>query len=144
MSTACMTRIVLRRTHAVNELLHKNRVPGCHAALRHYTSRRAVLYVPGSDERKITKAFGLDVDCIVLDCEDGVAASKKQEARETVARVLGKGDGLQGWRDLAVRINAVSTGLAADDLQCILGASHLPSTLLLPKVEETSQLDYVS
>lgn len=142
MSTACMTWVVLRRTHAVHKLLH-NRVPGCRSAMRHYTPRRAVLYVPGSDERKITKAFGLDLDCMVLDCEDGVAASKKQEARETVARVLGKGDGLQGRRDLAVRINAVSTGLAAHDLQCILGAIHLPSTLLLPKVEEASQLDYV-
>ncbi|XP_077486940.1 citramalyl-CoA lyase, mitochondrial-like [Amblyomma americanum] len=141
MSTALMTWTVLRRTHSLHKLLHKTRIPGCHPALRHYTPRRAVLYVPGNDERKITKAFGLNVDCMVLDCEDGVAASKKQEARETVSRVLGGGP--QGRRDLAVRVNAVSTGLAADDLQCILGTSHLPSTLLLPKVEEASQLDYV-
>uniref|UniRef100_G3MM28 Citramalyl-CoA lyase, mitochondrial n=2 Tax=Amblyomma TaxID=6942 RepID=G3MM28_AMBMU len=143
MSTALMNWAVLKRWRAVHNVLYKAWVPG-YPALRHYTPRRAVLYVPGSDERKITKAFGLDVDCMVLDCEDGVAASKKQEARETVAHVLGsssRGDGRH--KDVAVRINAVSTGLAADDLQCILGASHLPSTLLLPKVEETSQLDYV-
>lgn len=79
---------------------------------------------------------------MVLDCEDGVAANKKKEARETVARVLDKAERPQGRRDLAVRINAVSTGLAGDDIQCLLGASRLPGTLLVPKVEETEQLDW--
>lgn len=80
---------------------------------------------------------------MVLDCEDGVAANKKKEARETVARVLSQPERPRVRGDLAVRVNAVSTGLAGDDLQCILGASHLPSTLLLPKVEDTDQLDWV-
>lgn len=80
---------------------------------------------------------------MVLDCEDGVAANKKKEARETVARVLSQPERPRVRGDLAVRVNAVSTGLAGDDLQCILGASHLPSTLLLPKVEDADQLDWV-
>lgn len=80
---------------------------------------------------------------MVLDCEDGVAANKKKEARETVARVLSQPERPRVRGDLAVRVNAVSTGLAGDDLQCILRASHLPSTLLLPKVEDADQLDWV-
>lgn len=80
---------------------------------------------------------------MVLDCEDGVAANKKKEARETVARVLSQPERPRVRGDLAVRVNAVSTGLAGDDLQCILAASHLPSTLLLPKVEDADQLDWV-
>lgn len=43
----------------------------------HYIPRRAVLYCPGNDERKLKKLASLDVDCAVLDCEDGVALSKK-------------------------------------------------------------------
>lgn len=44
-----------------------------------YVPRRAVLYCPGNDERKLRKLATLDVDCAVLDCEDGVALSKKVE-----------------------------------------------------------------
>ena len=39
--------------------------------------RRAALYVPGNDERKLKKIEGLDVDCVVMDCEDGVALNRK-------------------------------------------------------------------
>ncbi|GAA6072399.1 citramalyl-CoA lyase, mitochondrial, partial [Tachysurus ichikawai] len=42
-----------------------------------YIPRRAVLYVPGNDERKLRKLTSLNVDCAVLDCEDGVALNKK-------------------------------------------------------------------
>lgn len=42
-----------------------------------YIPRRAVLYVPGNDERKLRKLASLNVDCAVLDCEDGVALNKK-------------------------------------------------------------------
>lgn len=42
-----------------------------------YIPRRAVLYCPGNDERKLKKLALLDVDCAVLDCEDGVALTKK-------------------------------------------------------------------
>lgn len=35
------------------------------------------MYVPGDDARKIAKIPSLNVDCPVLECEDGVAANKK-------------------------------------------------------------------
>lgn len=35
------------------------------------------MYVPGNDLKKIDKALGLEVDCVTLDCEDGVALNKK-------------------------------------------------------------------
>ena len=40
-------------------------------------SRRSLMYVPGNDERKISKIPVLGADCICLDCEDGVALNKK-------------------------------------------------------------------
>ena len=39
--------------------------------------RRAVMYVPASDERKTKKASTLNIDTIVLDLEDGVAVNQK-------------------------------------------------------------------
>ena len=44
---------------------------------RQYRPRRAVLYVPGNDERKLQKIASLNVDCAVMDCEDGVAINRK-------------------------------------------------------------------
>ena len=45
--------------------------------LKGYTPRRSFLYIPGNEERKVSKATGLNSDCVVLDCEDGVASNKK-------------------------------------------------------------------
>lgn len=42
-----------------------------------YRSRRAVMYVPLSDERKYSKIPSLGADTVVLDCEDGVATNQK-------------------------------------------------------------------
>lgn len=36
-----------------------------------------MLYVPADDEKKIRKIPSLNVDCAVLDCEDGVALNRK-------------------------------------------------------------------
>jgi len=40
-------------------------------------ARRALLYMPGDDRHKIEKALTLDVDCICMDMEDGVALNRK-------------------------------------------------------------------
>lgn len=44
---------------------------------RKFFPRRAVMYVPASDERKTKKAATLSVDTLVFDLEDGVAANQK-------------------------------------------------------------------
>ena len=49
----------------------------CLAKMSEYVPRRAVLYVPGNDERKLRKIPSLEADCAVMDCEDGVAANRK-------------------------------------------------------------------
>jgi len=51
-------------------------------------SRRALLYMPGDDRRKIEKATTLGVDSICMDMEDGVAANKKYEARAVIAQAM--------------------------------------------------------
>ncbi|XP_043547228.1 citramalyl-CoA lyase, mitochondrial isoform X1 [Chiloscyllium plagiosum] len=107
---------------------------------RKYVPRRAVLYVPGNDERKLHKITSLDVDCAVLDCEDGVALNKKEEARITIAETLNRPH--VGRTDLCVRINSVSSGLAELDMEVILQSKELPPTLMLPKVETVEEIKW--
>uniref|UniRef100_A0A7M6DRE8 HpcH/HpaI aldolase/citrate lyase domain-containing protein n=1 Tax=Clytia hemisphaerica TaxID=252671 RepID=A0A7M6DRE8_9CNID len=46
-----------------------------------FKPRRSLLYVPGDENKKVQKASGLDADVVVLDCEDGVAQSKKFKSK---------------------------------------------------------------
>jgi len=48
-----------------------------------------------------------------------------------------------GRTELAVRINAVDSGLAEDDLKAVLKAKKLPTTIFLPKVELPDQIQWV-
>ena len=99
-------------------------------------ARRALLYVPGSDWRKMDKATGLNADSVCLDLEDGVAANRKAEARGTLARALGSLDFRRAER--LARINAIGTGLEADDLAAILPAH--PDGVVIPKVADADQV----
>ena len=42
-----------------------------------YKPRRACMYIPGDNERKLAKIPQIKADCIILDCEDGVAVNRK-------------------------------------------------------------------
>lgn len=42
-----------------------------------FVPRRAMMYIPGSDKKKLGKIPTLKVDCAVMDCEDGVAMNRK-------------------------------------------------------------------
>lgn len=102
-------------------------------------ARRALLYVPGSDQRKLEKAAGLEVDSVCMDLEDGVALGQKAAARATVAQALRALD--FGRTERVVRINAVGSGLEADDLAAVLPAR--PDAIMVPKVEQADQLRWV-
>jgi len=103
-------------------------------------SRRALLYVPGDDRHKIEKAAALGVDCICMDMEDGVAVSRKIQARTTIARALQEVD--FGKSEKLARINGVGSGLEKDDLQAVL--PHRPDGIVVPKLEELRQIQWAS
>lgn len=103
-------------------------------------ARRALLYVPGDDKHKIEKATALGVDCICMDMEDGVAANRKQQARQTIAEALLSLD--FGRAERLVRINAVGSGLEEADLQIVL-AAH-PQGVVIPKVGSGDQISWAS
>ncbi|XP_062507182.1 citramalyl-CoA lyase, mitochondrial-like [Corticium candelabrum] len=107
-----------------------------------YRPRRAILYVPGNDERKIRKAAATDVDSVVLDCEDGVAMNRKNEARSTISRSLSAYD--FGRSERIVRINAYDSGSAVADLQAVLASASPPDAVILPKVEDAEQVNWIN
>lgn len=100
-------------------------------------SRRALMYVPGSDLHKIEKAAALEVDCVTLDLEDGVADTRKDEARQIVADALQTVD--FGHSERAVRVNGYPSFRTEDDLAAILPAH--PDAIVLPKVSSADQIE---
>ncbi len=103
-------------------------------------ARRALLYTPGDDLRKIQKAATLGVDCICMDMEDGVALNRKVEARQTIAQALRTIE--FGRSERLARINPVGSGLERDDLETVLPAH--PDGIVIPKVEFAEQIQWVS
>ena len=84
-------------------------------------SRRALLYMPGDDRRKIEKSVTLGVDSICMDMEDGVAANKKAEARAVIAQAMKELN--FGKSERCIRINSIGSGLEKDDLAAALRSS---------------------
>ena len=103
-------------------------------------SRRALLYMPGDDRRKIEKATTLGVDCICMDMEDGTAVSKKAEARAVITQAMKELD--FGNSERCIRINSVGSGFEKDDLASALAAQ--PDSIVVPKIETPEQVRWVS
>ncbi len=102
--------------------------------------RRALLYMPGDDRHKIEKALALNVDCICMDMEDGVAFNRKAEARRGIALALG--ELAFGRSEKLARLNAPGSGLEAQDIEAVLPCH--PDGIVLPKVESLEQLQWAS
>ncbi len=82
---------------------------------------RSLLFAPGSDEAKLTKALASEADAVVADLEDAVTPDRKELARELVLRL----------RPRVVRVNGADTEWFADDLAA---AAELElDALVLPK-----------
>ena len=91
---------------------------------------RSLLFVPADSERKIAKAMASGADAVILDLEDSVAIGAKQAARSLAASTLrsrAKGP------KIFVRVNALDSGLTADDVAALRGSA--PDGLVLPKSE---------
>lgn len=101
--------------------------------------RRALLYMPGDDAHKIRKALTLDVDCVCMDIEDGVAYSRKAAARYTITEALATMN--FGRSEKLVRINPPGTDYFREDLQAVVPAG--PDGVVIPKVGSAETLQQV-
>jgi citrate lyase subunit beta/citryl-CoA lyase len=103
-------------------------------------SRRTCHAVPGSSERFIAKAVGLDADEIFLDLEDAVAPNEKASARERVIEALNTLD--FGEKTVVVRVNGTDTPHYYKDLIGVVeGAGSRLDAIMLPKVRTPGDVE---
>ena len=105
-------------------------------------ARRCQLSVPGSSEKMMVKAAGLDLDHVFLDLEDAVAPSAKPGARGLIVEALNTLD----WqpRTVCVRINDVETEWCHDDIiEVVSGAGDKLDTIMLTKAKSAADVQFV-
>ena len=98
--------------------------------------RRSALYMPASNARAVEKARALPCDVVILDLEDAVAPEMKPEARAAAVAAV-KAGGF-GRREVAIRVNGLSTPWGADDLAAAAEAG--PDAIVVPKVNSAADV----
>lgn len=102
---------------------------------------RSLLFVPADSPRKLAKAWSSGADALIVDLEDSVAAQAKQAARATARDfLLAMAEASAGPR-LFVRINALDSGLADDDLDAVMPGA--PKAIVLPKAVGGSDVQHL-
>ena len=92
---------------------------------------RSLLFVPGNKAAWMEKALGYGADALIFDLEDAVPVPDKVTARSLVRAALEQF--YERGPALTVRLNALDTGMAGDDLEAIVCAGL--SAIVAPKVE---------
>lgn len=88
--------------------------------------------MPANNPRMIVKAATLEADSIIFDLEDAVPTAEKGAARESLGSSLRKAE--WGQRELAVRVNALSTPEGERDLATVSSEPKI-QTVVVPKAE---------
>ncbi|TDZ30518.1 Citrate lyase subunit beta [Colletotrichum spinosum] len=106
--------------------------------------RRALLYVPSSSEKMLTKSLSLKTDNVTYDLEDSVTPALKSQARVQLRSFLSNHSSRPPFiSEIAVRVNAVETKFALDDLTS-LGSLPNVDAVVVPKVNSAADLTYVT
>jgi citrate lyase subunit beta/citryl-CoA lyase len=92
-----------------------------------------VLYLPASRREFLDKIPSLAADVVLVDLEDGVAPSRKEEAREHVRTAVASGL-LGRERAWMLRVNSGRLGPPPEDLTLVGFAK--PAIVVLPKAED--------
>ncbi|WP_339693588.1 CoA ester lyase [uncultured Parasphingorhabdus sp.] len=94
------------------------------------------LFVPANRPERYVKAASSGADLICIDLEDSVPADQKDAARQSVLTALASLD----REKTAVRINGLNTADGLADLLALRNADHSPSLVLIPMVENASEM----
>lgn len=104
--------------------------------------RRCQLSVPGSSEKMLTKAAGLEVDHVFLDLEDAVAPDAKASARGMIVDALLNLE----WKPktLCFRVNDVTTPYCYEDVvEVVTGARERVDTVMLTKAKSAHDVMFI-
>jgi citrate lyase subunit beta/citryl-CoA lyase len=105
-------------------------MPQCPVSERSYRPRRAVLFVPASNEKAIAKLPSLTCDAVIFDLEDAVAPEAKAAARERLKAWFAARPG--NGPEYVIRVNPLASEWGMDDLAAVCACA--PDAVLLPKV----------
>jgi citrate lyase subunit beta/citryl-CoA lyase len=100
---------------------------------------RSMLYVPATNERFVAKAKDRGADAIILDLEDSIPASEKQNARAALAQTVPACRG--GGADVVTRINR-PIRLSIPDIEAAVKAGV--DAIILPKAENSPHVQLIA
>jgi citrate lyase subunit beta/citryl-CoA lyase len=105
-----------------------------------YRLLRSWLFVPGDSQRRLAKAWRVGADALIVDFEDAVAGERKTIARDIAAAAIMAAN--RGKTAVSIRINAIDSGLAEDDIARTFHCR--PDAYVLPKACEAGDIRHVS
>ncbi|MGO4389204.1 CoA ester lyase [Microvirga sp. 2YAF29] len=92
---------------------------------------RSLLFVPGDSRKKLDKALTSGADILLIDLEDSVDLSAKDEARKVTSDFLSEHGSSTNRPRLYVRVNGLTTGMIDADLDGVMRSA--PDGVVLPK-----------
>jgi (S)-citramalyl-CoA lyase len=105
--------------------------------------RRATLFVGGLALDALAPSLASGADLVVIDLEDAVPPSRKDEARDAVFAALAS-LAIPAGVQLLVRVNTVGSPEGAADLRAVFSKPHPLGALMLPKVESADEVLHVA
>jgi citrate lyase subunit beta/citryl-CoA lyase len=106
------------------------------------TPLRSILFVPGTRADRFDKAFASGADAVVLDLEDSVDATRKDEARRAIAEWLTASASSRTAR--FVRVNAPRSQWIDADLSWLASVAEHVEGVVLPKTESATDVERVA
>jgi citrate lyase subunit beta/citryl-CoA lyase len=101
--------------------------------------RRSVHFVPGANEKMLTRSLSLAADSLVLDLEDAVTPDHKVDARRIVSDWLRDID--FGRQERVVRMNPLESPWGLEDLRSTM--QHPPDAYLVPKIRSLADIERI-
>ena len=101
---------------------------------------RSMLFAPGTKERVMLKAIQSEADSVIIDLEDSVPMSIKEEIRAAVGEFLKTTEIPKN--NIYVRINSWDGSWGKRDLMAM--TAHNIRGIMLPKAESAEQLQQVA
>jgi (S)-citramalyl-CoA lyase len=104
-------------------------------------SLKSLLFTPATKSDRFARAAEVHADGLIIDLEDAVAPSAKEEARAAALRYLEEIPAEH--LPCGLRINSPDTRFGLDDLQALLISSANPDYLILPKCNSSALIGLI-
>ncbi|MFM6617617.1 MAG: itaconate degradation C-C-lyase RipC [Microcystis panniformis] len=112
-----------------------------HQSQKSILALKSWLFTPATKSDRFSRAAEVKADALIIDLEDAVAPTAKEEARIAALRYLAEisSDHLT----CALRVNSPDTRFGLDDLQALLLSPAEPDYLILPKCDSSALVGLV-